>query len=188
MVQGLLLGDGSIGESGNSHYFTLSMKNKEFLEWLDTELAEMSTGVNQYRSGEEIRDAAVDSSFIEEDDEYEFSTQYRMWTRAHPYFSELRDWYSSGQKKIPSGLDLTDTVVKYWYVSDGGLQKRNDCRNRAQITLKNMVEDIDLVQQKFESVGFCPTFTTDRIVFGVDETEQLLEWMGAPPKGFQYKW
>jgi hypothetical protein len=188
MLVGLLMGDGYIGESGSSNYFTLTMKNKRFLDWLDSELGVISTGVNKFKSGDKIKSDAEESGFIPSDSDYEFNDQYRMWTVCHPHFSELRNWYASGDMVVPESVKINNTVAKYWYISDGGLQIRDDCKPRCQITMKNMKGYKGRILSELEKSGFNPTFTTDRIVFSVEETTDFLTWIGEPVVGFENKW
>jgi hypothetical protein len=109
-------------------------------------------------------------------------------TRTHPYFNELRQWYESGKKRFPDDLSLTPQLTKLWYASDGYLDVGQWGRPRLEIKARNENDRTEFLLDLFREHGFDPLYIRNEIRFTCDETEQLIEWMGEPPPGFEYKW
>jgi len=114
---------------------------------------------------------------------------YAISTIPHPQLERLASWYSSGEKKFPSDMELTPKIVKHWYCCDGGLNWPGNSDSGASACFYSVNEDgADLVNL-FEDAGFTVNNHADhRIYFPREETQRLLGWMGRPPDGFEYKW
>ena len=78
--------------------------------------------------------------------------------------------------------------MKFWYVSDGYLDVGRWGRPRVEIKARNESDRSDFLVSLFREVGFDPTFKRDELRFDRDDTAVLVEWMGDPPAGFEYKW
>jgi hypothetical protein len=61
-------------------------------------------------------------------------------------------------------------------------------RPRIEIKARNEREREDFLVSLFEDVGFSPLYKRHELRFTCDETERLVEWMGDPLPGFEYKW
>ena len=59
---------------------------------------------------------------------------------------------------------------------------------RIEIEARNESDRPDFLVSLFRGVGFDPTFRRNELRFTCDGTEALVEWMGDPPAGFEYKW
>ena len=83
-------------------------------------------------------------------------------------------------------------MAKMWYVGDGGLVMTGTHRFGGYIFIKSPNESHrpDYLIDLFRRIGFDPRFDSynSNIVFGRDDTYDLLEWMGESPDGFEYKW
>jgi len=202
LLTGMLMGDGYISRRENKNtYFTTAMITKPFLEWLDGELDWLSTGVRLEYTAEENAKRSRDSGFSPDAKAENYSDVYRLQSRGNPNLQPLADWYSSGKKVFPENIELTPTVLKMWYVSDGSHDNRKS-HNRIEIAMNNEIDRRDNIEQLFEHVGFEISNWSIREItsgkyegskiceaqFTVDESQRLFEYMGEPPAGFEYKW
>ena len=188
ILTGLLLGDGSIPEVPGNHSFRLPMINRRFLEWFNERMEYLTTGVRLVHTAAKLAEDNRESGFSPTAEAENYHDTYVVRTRAHPYFNELRSWYDSGQKRFPAGLELTPTLTKFWYVSDGYLDVGQWGRPRIEIKARNESDRPDFLVSLFRDVGFNPVFKRHELRFTCDDTEALIEWMGDPPAGFEYKW
>lgn len=176
LLKGVLMGDGSVEkQSGNRHgRFAVEMINKKFLEWLDSELEWLATGVNK-----------VDQNTRSGSNE-NWEEIYRLRTRTHPYIDKLNSWYDSGKKRFPEDLELTPLITKMWYVSDGSLNTNGSPRSVFYST--NEWDRQDYIIDLFDDIGFSVTATSESFQLSVTGTQELFDWMGEAPPGFEYKW
>lgn len=182
------MGDGCISARKTSPLLDVPMTNEAFLDYLDSLFGKLSCGVSMYLTSEEHRQKAIESDYQTVTEESEFKPMYRLRTRSHPWFQNLADWYKSGEKRYPTDLTLNKRQAKMWYVCDGGLQVREDCADRAQITAANEYDRPELLVSLLDGCPVTPTFSTDRLVFSVEDTPVFLDWLGEPSPGFDYKW
>lgn len=184
------MGDGTIDRHRDGHSrLVVEMTNREFLEWLDNELGFLSTGTRLKETASERAERNRGDSHVKVVNEENYSDVYRLKTRSHPFFTELASWYGSGEKQFPNDLEINSTIAKIWYVCDGTLTLyETSIRPWAVFYTSNEGHRREYLKGLFEEVGFSPRFTDESVYFGVDETQSLLEWMGEPVPGFEYKW
>ncbi len=181
---GMLMGDAYINEhsdSGNSMLRT-KMINKEFLDWLSDELLEISSNLELVMTASESFDDA--SSRFENSvtcsDNYSDIYEYR--TIRHPYFNELREWYSCGKKRFPDNLELTPLIAKLWYVCDGSWD------NRVSIYSDNESSRPEYLKSLFKNWDVKWQDSSNAIRFTRSDSDDFLSWIGEPVPGFEYKW
>jgi hypothetical protein len=172
ILAGLLMGDGSMSHRDRDQpAIRVRMGNKEYLEYLHDIFNPMTTGV----------------SGAAETGGWETNTQmYRLRWRGRPEYQQYASWYDTGGKRFPSDLTLTPTVLKHWYVCDGSL----NTRGVMSIGIKNEEDRKDFIEQLFEEKGF-EVGRWDQngsAIFHAHVRDQLLDWMGEAPPGFEYKW
>ena len=173
LLTGILMSDGYCGKSAATPYIEVSMVNREFVEWFDEQLGELSTGVR-----------------VKETDKSR-QTIYRVSTRCVSELERYYDWYSSGEKIWPEQIELTPDVLKMLFVGDGTVGHRKGQRNRKphiKICLMNEMENKKKIEEMFERVGFSVGWNGPSVTFSIDESERLWNYMGSPPPGFDYKW
>lgn len=185
---GLLMGDGSIPTVSGNHSLRVPMINREFLTWYDERMGYLTTGVRRVHTASELAESNRESGFSPDADAKDYHDTDVVRTRSHPYFNELREWYSSDDKRFPDDLELSPRVVKFWYASDGHLDVGRWGRPRIEIKARNERSRSDFLVSLFEDRGFSPTCRRHELRFTCDETEQLVEWIGDPLPGFEYKW
>jgi hypothetical protein len=114
---------------------------------------------------------------------------HTVWSRTNPYFDDTRTrWYTEEGKRFPENLSLTPTLAKFWYASDGYLDVGRWGRPRVEIKSRNERTRADFLVNLFEEHGFSPQYRRHELRFTCDDTERLIEWMGDPVPGFEYKW
>lgn len=194
MCVGILMGDGSITGSGGKHYrMTVGGISKPFIEHISQRLSWLSSGnIRKNTSEEQYRDA-LESDFIdvgEESTVADYQEYYVLETRKHPFFTELRDWYSSGKKVFPDELDLTPTIAKYWYSCDGGVSStKGDYIGNCFYT-SNEIDREDYLDSLFGEAGFHVSIDKKSYRIRIDACcrDEFIDWMGEPVPGFDYKW
>lgn len=194
LLTGILLGDGDIhGKRDTNAHFRVRMTNRRFLEFVDRELGILSKGVFLARTAEAQVETAKKNrregrKGFETVSEENYHELYGLRTCSHPALDEFRDWYRSGEKRYPADLELTPIVTKAWYVCDGWLAREAGNRSRVMFKVTNEAHRPDYLVDLFDRVGFEVGFSRNSIQVPADETERLLDWMGGPFPGFEYKW
>lgn len=187
ILRGLLLGDGYVTRRDtDSPRFSIDNTNKEFLQWLSKELDVPTNGVRVVKEDIDSDDSKLDRL----SDDPSFADQYRLDVICHPQLTELASWYDDGDKQIPSDIDATPTVIKYWYVSDGSLDGA-----AMSFACCNYADQQKAVESLFASCGvdssdltWSVTDHSTAVTVLTDAAADLFNVMGRPPKGFHYKW
>lgn len=198
ILVGHVMGDASYGRSSKHGYVQWSMTNYEYMEWLNDELGWLCYSPYLDRTPEECARHngskefygnfyKTDQKRVLSDDPSSYKQMYTSRTVCHPLIDKL-DWLENGEKKFPKTLRLTPTMVKIWYCDDGNLNwAGNGSSTRARITASSQINILDLLADKFGDVVCKPKISGGSLRFNVDETEELLDWMGEPPDGMEYK-
>jgi len=189
VLVGLLMGDGCADMGSANACLTVGMITKEYLDYLDDLFGELSIGVDLQETGEKTAEKAIESGFSPNADKSEYSDVYRWRTRRHPYVTKLREWYDSGSKVFPPDIELTPTVLKHWYVSDGHYSDKGGSR-RICMGIANEAANREKINSYFRRVDLpAPDWWSDtRCDWDVEHSIELFEYMGTPPQGFKYKW
>lgn len=183
ILVGVLMGDGWITKpyGGNKHHkLQIANTEREYLEYLDNQLGPYSTGVEFYRSAEEIASSAKKAGY--ETNVEDTNNQYILKTRAHPFFDTLREWYGEDGKELPADFPLTEKCIKNWYACDGG--KR---RGYIEIAAENEKDNQDIIA-RFKELDVEPIWDGHKIRFRQDDSVEMIDFMGEPVPGYEYKW
>lgn len=193
LVLGLMLGDGTLRTHTSDPFVQTYMINEPFLHWIDDELEWLSTGVSLYRTAERSASLSRDNGHPTAD-EADYHDVHVMQTRTMPQFQRYKSWYSNSERKrFPDGITLNPIEAKVWYACDGSLnwdRRYPNSRPHATIGVRSEMDDIGKVLSMFSdsTLGIEPRVDENTIRFSVDETAEFLDWMGAAPPGFEYKW
>lgn len=169
---GVLMGDGTIQTHGKNPFMRVSVKEESYIRHLEEKFGWLCGGVNCR--------------------ENQYGKIWELNTRRHPKIIELEEWYSSGEKVWPKDIKFTPTVLKHLYACDGHLQK-NECRGICIISLNNERDRVERVCDRIEEAGL-PRPRIDKndmscnIRWSVSESVKVLEYMGKPLSGYEYKW
>jgi hypothetical protein len=165
------------------------MINRRFLKWVDERLGVLTTGLSLKKTAEELAANNRRTGFSPNAQAEDYHDMYAVWSRTHPFFDRLRQkWYASGQKRFPDNLSLTPTLAKLWYASDGYLDIGRWGRPRLEIKARNESDRTEFLLDLFREHGFDPLYIRNEVRFTCDDTEALVDWMGDPLPGFEYKW
>ena len=107
---GALMGDGHVRDTG---LFEIGVINRDYLEWLVKELPNWL-----------ITSSGIQLNF---DDRESSQDYFKIRTVSCDETKHMRNlWYNSGEKKFPlEEINLSKTIMRHWYVTDGGLDERN---------------------------------------------------------------
>lgn len=183
VITGLLLGDGSFGYRNG---MSVSNTNKLFLYHLNSILSPWTGSITKKVDSNKTRKIKTKDGCLHTIKSNKAC--YSLNIRKHPEIDDLSDWYKPSSECFPEDLTLTPTIAKYWYVSDGGLCWNATNTASATITTTNEMKRREYLESLFEDNGFSPTMSGTTLLFTREDTERLLDWMGDPPPGFEYKW
>jgi len=187
VAEGLILGDGTLSETGANPRIQVASVKKSYLEELDNIFGVLSAGVYEHRTAKEM---AQESEF----DEADFHDTYMWQSRRSSAFGPLSKWYTP-DKMIPDGFGLTPESLKHWYCGDGTLHQQGHIR----ISASGFYHMSERVESLFTGAGLPEpsNWNTSQsslvkqsaaIVFTHADTQKLFSYMGAPVRGFGYKW
>lgn len=195
VFDGLVMGDGALKHShkkserlGNQSIEVVSI-NKEFIKHLYNDYSPFFTEPSIRRSAKDSARQAIDSDVVSSPEGSTFRTQYRIVSRAIPFFNRYDSWKISGKKRWPSDIEFTPEQLRYLYVADGGLSWNKDSMSaRAQITSSNEPEQMGRLCDMLNKIGIdCSTYD-DRIMMKPSSTDDFFNYLGEPVPGFEYKW
>jgi hypothetical protein len=75
-----------------------------------------------------------------------------------------------------------------WYACDGHLAVEDGANPRVMFKATNEADRPEFLRSLFDAAGFDVGFSRYAVQVPYDETVRLIEWMGEPPPGFEYKW
>lgn len=194
---GLIMGDGWIEKTEKNARLSTFMINQKYLEYIDNIFGCLSTGVQMKYTAEESAKHSEDVGALGSSGEASnFSNLYRWQTRIHPYYNKYRSWYSSGEKQFPDNIELSPTIMKHWFVSDGCFQM-NKNTPYATLGVSNEIGNEEKLEMYFEEVDLEISFFNNTVredgsknmtaIFNKEETLDLFEYMGDAIPGFEYK-
>lgn len=193
IVDGLMLGDGTLRTHTTHPFVQVYMANRSFLEWLDDELGWLTTGVSEYRSAERSAELSRENGHPDASSA-NYHDVYSIQTRCLDTFDSYTDWYEDGEtKSYPDDIDLTPTMAKVWYACDGSLnwdRRYPNANPHVTIGVSSQIERSELLTDLFaESTCECtPRFDQNVLRFTVEDSRTFLDWIGDAPAGFDYKW
>lgn len=169
ILTGILMSDGNANKESTTS-IEVSMSNKKFMNWLNSKLSNISTGV-RFRSFNDKR-----------------KDHYRINTHHLEEFNQYREWYSSEKKVWPDNIILYPETLKMLYVGDGTRVEHPGGSSFLKICLKNEHKNKEKINSMFEKIGVTPRWHGYSVEFTVPESHYLWNYMGSPPPGFKYKW
>lgn len=189
ILVGLMMGDATLTQrKTNNPSVNIVNTNREFLKWLNEKLNNIAYPVRFIKDAEEQMEHNIENGMTNDPSLSDYNDVYSLYTMCHTDFKHL-DWIEDGSKTIPDSINLTPTVVKMWFASDGSLHWRGD-RNKAEARITNVTEKDELSKfsRMFDSAGFDVRVGGKEIQFNIQQTKKLFSWMGKPPSGMEYKW
>ena len=189
IITGLLMSDGSIRkESENKNpFFVVQMTNREYLKYLENIFGILGGKTKLRITGEE-NGIRTNKKIDFETNVENYSDVYEWKTISHPNLEEFFNWYRSGKKIWPENIHLSPTVMKHWYVGDGHWNTHRG-HNYIMIGATNEIENKSKIEKYFIDVGLPvpDRWTEKELVWSVENSEALFDYMGKPLPGFEYK-
>jgi len=191
------MGDGCVKQSSRNPNLSVAVIEQDFLKYISEVFGVLGNDVRLMRSSEESAEQNRVSKFSPNAEADNYSDLYEWKTVNHPELLEFRNWYSSGKKVWPD-INLTPTVLKYWYCCDGTYDT-NNLQNRIILYMSNEVDNTEKVNNMFTKSGLPKPnnyMISEResghihchAQFTVSQTQELFRYMGEPLPGFEYKW
>lgn len=192
IFSGLLMGDGYIPNcsDGNSQ-MRIRMVNEDFLCWLDSEISWLSCGVRFIKSAKDSAKDMRNRGYRPNAKEKNYSDVYELNTRTHPYFTSLRNsWYTPNKKFNKTVIPHNYLTYKMWYVTDGGLCKRESRNPYAYFRMDSNSHFAKTISTRLSNIGIESNVRDGGNVLAIttESTPDFLDYIGEPIKGFEYKW
>lgn len=201
-MTGMLMGDATLNYKHRGNPCVESeMISPNFLQHLDKQMGVFGNGVKFKMSAEESANRARKSGFSPNAKANDYSDIYYWNSMTHPDLKEFVSWYESDKKCWPNNINLTPTVLKYWYCCDGF--GNNNCagKRKISISISNESDNLEKIDKMFTNVGL-PSPNKYNIrdsmdgydsvkcdaTFNREESEEIFEYMGEPLPDFEYKW
>jgi len=189
IVTGVLMGDGCIDTSGaGKPYLQIESITEPYLQYLDNELGVFSNGVKFVKSAEDSAESNRESGFHQNAVSENYNDVYKLSTMRAPCFEEFLGWYDTGKKEFPE-IEVTPTILKHWYACDGSLNTHENSGS-IEISAKNERDNLEDMKDSFSNEGLPEPelYGYGYLNFDVESSKLLLEYMGEPLPGFEYKW
>lgn len=174
------MGDGSVIKQHSNPRFQVSVIKKKYLEYLDTQLKNISLGVKIKRKASE----QADSVGRRKDN---FNDIYTLDTVTHPELEVFRGWYESGEKVWPEKIHLSPVVLKHWYCCDGTLVKEGEYK-APEIAAVNETNNRQKVHSMFDKIDINILDRPNGFRVSAKDSERFFRYIGEPLPGFDYKW
>lgn len=197
ILRGLMAGDGSLHKKNDKNpYVVCGMTNNEYLKHLEDVFGSLGKDVVQRQTAEESAEAMRRNGLRPNAKTENYKAVYKWATRSHNQLHQFKDWYDDEENKvIPTDFELTPLVLKHWYVGDGHLQTVGNFF-RCGITLSGQRENRDNINKLFKEAGLPEPIWRERnaenkrtsISWNKEASREILDYMGSPPPGFEYKW
>jgi len=159
------MGDATISGRSSTPYFILQMQSEEFLEWFSNKTGFITSNV---------KDGSQELSYVKSP-----STEKLEF---------LSEWYTDDGKRFKD-IQLSPLRTKIWYCCDGYLDWGKERANPVmRIASENESDRPEYLKSLFKERGFDARFTGNSLYFTVEESKKVLDWIGTPPPGFEYKW
>lgn len=187
IITGVLMGDGTISRPGKNPLLTVRMVNKKYLEYLNEVLGKYGKGVYIKHTAKESAQLNRESGFRPNAREENYQDVYSLQSRTSPEFEEFADWYETGKKVFPKDIQLTPIILKHWYVCDG-TYNTSGYHNNMSISAMNEIENFDKILRWFKEINISPSTSNGNIYISNGDSEELFDFMGSNPPGFEHKW
>lgn len=190
ILEGCLLGDGSVFCPKITSYFELTSIHEEFANHLQEVLPFEKSKVG-------IRDRQKTTIH---GIEYNCKKSYVFKTLRDNSLADFRKkWYPQGIKIIPKDLKLSPNTIKYWFYGDGStswIKYKNINRYLHMTFCTNnfTIEDCELLKSKLDDLGFKFEIYLQRkqpvlITSKTNIVKDILNYMGeCSINAFDYKW
>jgi len=173
ILTGMVASDSSLGKQSYGNPFIIThMTNPIYMSWLDNQLGELSTGLENSTSGKS---------------DWSVKDRYTLRTSRDPKLEKF-DWVEDGEKVIPESIRFNSLVAKVWYAGDGSMLWNNSHDSKRACFASASEHNRSIIKSKLESKEFNPSINGNRVDILCEETDEFIEWLGKPVPGYGYKW
>lgn len=185
IIEGCILGDGGLSrQESRTCYLLVGNQKIDFLKWIYDQLGWLSSSISLHsKEGSEFISPATGKEYTSNND------LYQLRTIAHPQLSKWEEWYDSDKrgKEIKLPFLFTPTTIKLWYAGDGS-RNLHGGGDYIKIFMSLSNEVLERIADVFRDWGFPCKTGSNRIRFQKKSSKKLLDWMGDPIPGYEYKW
>lgn len=178
ILTGLLLGDGTLHDTGRNPAIYANNTNEKFLEWVSDELGWLTGGVSIHQTGEELQEYNSKLNGFAG----ETKDQYIVRTVSHSGLDLYRDWYNP-DKTFPESIRVNPVQTSVWYCCDGTLNS-----GRPKISIANERGNQEKMKRIFSDCPAEPSISGKSLYFNKGEDDKFFSWIKGPLPGFEYKW
>jgi len=136
-----------------------------------------------------------DTDKIREYQDHRYGTFiYRYSSRSYPELLEIRKWfYPDGIKVIPTGMKLTPTLLRQWYIGDGTLARSPKPYEKPYMKIAACAfqsDDVAKAVEKINNLGIIARHHAGNIIYiSPKSARDFLNYIGpSPVECYQYKW
>lgn len=179
IFDGIMISDGSLSKSRISSRISFGFKYMETIKRIIKDLSSLNF-IEPWKY-ETKPDKRTNKSYV---NYYSKSNSYRDLLLEH------NRWYINNIKVIPEDIILTPLLCYWWYVCDGFLLNNNVYL----CTESFRYEDLLIIKDKFEKIGFSTSIRKNKRVFFTKESSiRFLNWISFEnkieiQKEYLYKW
>lgn len=183
VINGELLGDGSICAQKRSGRFIFNNSNKDYVNYLFNEFKKENT---------KLVTEVKTSTYFHKNWKKEY-TIHSFTTCNTIQFKALKEkWYPENKKIIPNNLKITPKLLLHWYMGDGTIGK---AKGRIELCTDCFkLEDVENISNKInKKLNICSVVRVykerPRIIISREDAFKFLEFISPPPfESIAYKW
>ncbi len=176
LIDGLLLGDGSLDKRAKNARYRHSCKHKEYIEYIIKEL--FSFGI-------------CTETIYDKDNGYGTGRVFQCYSKIHKNLTtQYERWYIDKKKTLPSDLILTPLILLHWYIGDGGFDSDKGYLRQISIAAHNFsFEEREILCDKLRNFNLKVSNTKrGKINITKKSIPLFLSIIGeCPVKCYQYK-
>jgi len=177
ILDGLLIGDGSIPRNQNLFYFGQRKDSREYVEFVAKQLGIPVSRVQDRARKPDSRTGRV----------YHCS---ELRTFSDPYFARQRErWYRDGRKVVPGDLRISRPLLLHWFLCDGSCSVNRGGAQMVLCTDSFGKEEVLSLQAMLKTVGIECRPVGRRLRVRQKSIARFYEYVGpCPVKCLAYKW
>ena len=176
LIDGLLLGDGSLDKRAKNARYRHTCKHKEYIEFIIKELSNFDIIIN---------------TIYDKDNGYNTGRIFQCYSKVHNELTvHYNRWYNNRKKIVPIDLELTPLILLHWYIGDGGFDSNKGYLRQISICAHSFTfNEREILCDKLRNYDLKVLNTKNgRINISKKSIPKFLSIIGeCPVKCYQYK-
>lgn len=176
LIDGLLLGDGSLDKRAKNARYRHSCKHKEYIEFIINELSKFNV---------------ITSTIYDKDNGYGTGRVYQCYSKISTELTiNYLRWYNDKKKVLPDDIELTKLSLLHWYIGDGCLDIDKGYLRQINIAAHSFTfEEREILCSKLTDLGFKVSNTKNgKINICKSSVLSFLSYIGeCPVECYKYK-